>query len=279
MRALIRRTLTGLLVGGAAVPAAGVLAPPAAASPIACPPATSAALAEFFDGNLPGQLTADRVPGAVVSVAAGGTTAFTKGYGLADTERAVAFDATRSLVRIASISKLFTWTAVMQQVEAGRLDLDTDVNRYLTGFRVPDAYARPVTLRHLMSHTAGFEDVITGTGARDAADVPPLGRYLADHMPARIRPPGEISAYSNYGAALAGHIVSEVSGEPYDEYVQRHLLGPLGMTRSTAAEPVPAALARTWPAATTPTSPRRRCTRSPSTGCRRTARSPPPRRT
>jgi CubicO group peptidase (beta-lactamase class C family) len=239
MRALTCRIL---LIGCVAVPAVAP-AQPAVAAPVACPPATQAALTEFFDSALPSRLTAARVPGAAVSVAAGGTTAFAKGYGWADTEHAVPFDASRSLVRIASISKLFTWTAVMQQVEAGRLDLDTDVNRYLTGLRVPDTYARPVTLRHLMSHTAGFEDVITGTGARAAADVPPLARYLADHMPARIRPPGEVSAYSNYGAALAGHIVSEVSGEPYDRYVQRHLLDPLGMARSTAAEPVPTTLA------------------------------------
>ncbi|GGN46068.1 CubicO group peptidase (beta-lactamase class C family) [Actinoplanes campanulatus] len=242
MRALTRRTLISLFLGCVAVPAVAP-ARPAVAVPVACPTATPAALAGFFDGALPIRLTAARVPGAAVSVAAGGATAFAKGYGMADTERAVPFDASRSLVRIASISKLFTWTAVMQQVEVGRLDLDADVNRYLAGFQVPGTYDQPVTLRHLMSHTAGFEDVITGTGARDAAGVPPLGRYLADHMPARIRPPGEVSAYSNYGAALAGHIVSEVSGERYDQYIQRHLLDPLGMARSTAAEPVPAALA------------------------------------
>ncbi|GIE76423.1 FmtA-like protein [Actinoplanes philippinensis] len=242
MNALTRRTLLGLLVGCAAVPAV-IPARPAAAASVSCAPATQAAVSGFFDSALPGRLAADRVPGAAVSVVAGGATAFTKGYGSADTDRAVPFDASRSLVRIASISKLFTWTAVMQQVEAGRLDLDTDVNRYLTGFQVPATYDQPVTLRHLMNHTAGFEDFVTGTGARDAAEVPPLGDYLAAHMPARIRPPGEISAYSNFGAALAGHIVSEVSGEPYDTYLQRHLLDPLAMTRSTAAEPVPAALA------------------------------------
>ncbi len=167
---------------------------------------------------------------------------FAKGYGLADVERGVAFSASRSLVRIASITKLFTWTAVMQQVETGRLDLKADVNRYLNGFQIPATYPKPVTLQTLMDHTAGFEDHVIGTGARTAADVPPLGEYLADNMPARVRPPGEISAYSNYGAALAGHIVSEVSGEPYDVYVRRHLLEPLHMRHSTAAEPVPAPL-------------------------------------
>jgi CubicO group peptidase (beta-lactamase class C family) len=243
MRALTRRTLLGLIISVVAVPAAGAFARPAHAAPAGCTPATGAALTEFFDGALPDRMKQARVPGAAVSVAAGGRTAFTKGYGTADLEHRAPFDASRSLVRIASISKLFTWTAVMQQVQAGRLDLDADVNRYLTDVTVPNTYPQPVTLRHLMSHTAGFEGFSVGTAARDAADVPPLGDYLADHMPARIRPPGEISAYSNYGAALGGHIVAQVSGEAYDQYIQRHLLDPLGMARSTAAEPVPAALA------------------------------------
>lgn len=240
----VGRTLLGFLVGCAAVP--GVVtagAPQARAAPGACGAVTPAALGAFFDSRMPERLRESRVPGAAVSVAAGGTTAFARGYGVADLERGVPFDASRSLTRIASISKLFTWTAVMQQVEAGRLDLDADVSRYLTGFRIPATYRQPVTLRHLMSHTAGFEDVGVGIAARDAADVAPLDRYLADHMPARIRPPGVVSAYSNYGAALAGHLVAQVSGEPYDRYVQRHLFDPLGMTHSTAAEPVPPGLA------------------------------------
>jgi CubicO group peptidase (beta-lactamase class C family) len=192
-------------------------------------------VAAYFDGSVPGRLARDRVPGAVVSVVSGGRTVFANGYG--------GLSASRSLMRIASITKLFTFTAVMQQVEAGRLDLDADVNRYLTAFKVPATYPRPVTLRDLMDHTAGFEDQIIGTGARAAADVPPLGEYLAAHMPARIRPPGEVSGYSNYGAALAGYIVSQVTGEPWDQYVQHHILDPLGMAHTTATEPVPAALA------------------------------------
>ncbi len=164
---------------------------------------------------------------------------FAKGYGLADLQQQTPMSASGSLVRIASITKLFTWTAVMQQVEAGRLDLNADVNRYLKTFQIPAKYAQPVTLQHLMDHTAGFEDRIIGTGARTAQDVAPLGQYLAANIPARIRPPDEVSAYSNYGAALAGHIVAEVSGEPYEQYIQRHLLDPLGMAHSTAFEPVP----------------------------------------
>ena len=216
---------------------------PAFSAPAGCGSATPAALAGFFDTAVPGRLASDRVAGVVVSVVAGGKTAFAKGYGSADLEHQVAFDPARSLVRIASITKLFTWTAVMQQVEAGRLDLNADVNQYLKAFKIPATYPEPVTLLTLMDHTSGFEDYTIGAAARTSADVQPLEKYLADNMPARIRPPGEISAYSNYGAALAGYIVSQVSGEPYDRYVQRHLFEPLGMTHSTATEPVPAPLA------------------------------------
>jgi CubicO group peptidase (beta-lactamase class C family) len=237
------RILLSLLVSATVSPFAGSAAVPAFAGAPACAAATPAAVADFFDHAVPGQLSHDGVPGAVVSVVSGGTTVFAHGYGLSDAERGIPMDARRSLVRVGSITKLFTWTAVMQQVQAGRLDLDTDVNRYLKDFQIPATYPQPVTLQNLMDHTAGFEDQYIDTGARTAADVPPLGQYLARHIPARIRPPGEISAYSNFGAALAGYIVAQVSGEPYDQYVQHHLLDPLGMTRSTATEPVPAALA------------------------------------
>jgi CubicO group peptidase (beta-lactamase class C family) len=221
----------------------GGLAAPIQPAPADCAPPAPAAVSSYFDSHVPGGLTGHRVPGAVVSVVSGDRTIFSKGYGTADAENGVPFDPARSLVRIASISKLFTWTAVMQQVQAGRLDLHADVNGYLTGFQVPRTYPQPVTLQNLMDHTSGFEDRIIGTAARTAAGVTPLGKYLAENMPARIRPPGVISAYSNYGAALAGYVVAEVSGQSYDAYVRQHLLDPLGMTHSTAGEPVPAALA------------------------------------
>jgi CubicO group peptidase (beta-lactamase class C family) len=251
---LIRPPLA-LLAGCLAVPVVGVPAMPAwsapparsapasSAPPAGCVDPTTAAVSQLFDDAVAPRLAQDHVPGLVVSVVSAGRTVFAGGYGTADQEHDVAFDPARSLVRIASITKLFTWTAVMQQVQAGRLDLNADVNTYLSAFKVPATYPRPVTLQTLMDHTSGFEDRFIGAAAGSAADVPPLGDFLAANMPARIRPPGEVSAYSNYGAALAGYIVAQVSGEPFDQYVRRHILDPLGMTHSTATEPVPAAIA------------------------------------
>jgi len=232
-----------LAAATAAVPAVGLAPHPAQAAPADCATTTPATVAGYLDTAMPRLLSEHRVPGAVVSVVSSGQTVFAKGYGVADTARGTPFDASGTLVQVGSVTKLFTWTAVMQQVEAGRLDLHADVNRYLKGFQLPATFPEPVTLLDLMDHTAGFEDSTIGSYARTAADVPPLRDYLASHVPARIRPPGQISAYSNYGAGLAGYIVAQVSGEPYDEYVRRHLLDPLGMSRSTVSQPVPAALA------------------------------------
>ncbi|MGB7537035.1 MAG: serine hydrolase, partial [Anaerolineales bacterium] len=202
-------------------------------------PADPDEMESFFDGIMEKQMLSFHIPGATVSVVKDGGLSFAKGYGYADLEKRIPFNPETSLVRIASITKLFTWTAVMQLVEQGRLDLNTDVNTYLKTFQVPDTYPQPVTLAHLMAHTAGFEDRTIGTGARSKQDVPPLGEYLSRHLPARVRPPGLVSSYSNHGAALAGQIISEVIGMPYERYIQEYILDPLDMNHTTAWEPLP----------------------------------------
>ena len=131
----------------------------------------------------------------------------------------------------------------MQLAEQGKVDLHADVNTYLKTFHLPATYREPITLAHLLTHTAGFEDRGTGTYARTTSDLEPLGQWLAEHIPARVRPPGELTAYSNYGAVLAGYIVEQVSGLPYAQYVEQHLFQPLGMRSSTFRQPVPVDLA------------------------------------
>lgn len=192
----------------------------------------------FLDGFFAQQLEGYRIPGATVSVVRDGEVLFTKGYGQADVEAEEPVVADETLFRIASVSKLFTSTAVMQLVEEGKLDLDEDVNVYLDDVEIPNTYpGRPVTLHHLLTHTVGFEENFTGSGARDAADVEPLGEYLAGQMPARVRPPGEAMAYSNYGMNLAAHVVEEASDVPFERYVEENVLAPLGMGSTTFAQP------------------------------------------
>jgi CubicO group peptidase (beta-lactamase class C family) len=145
-----------------------------------------------------------------------------------------------TLFRPGSVSKLFTWTAVMQQVQAGKLNLDADVNQYLD-FKIPPRGGKPVTLRNLMTHTGGFAETAKYLIEFDKKPEP-LHDALARWVPDRIYAPGEIPAYSNYGASLAGYIVERVSGEPFDQYIERHIFQPLNMTHSTFDQPAPANL-------------------------------------
>jgi len=219
---------------------------PASAAPAsaAAPPAalTAQDVDAWLDGFMPYALRQADVAGAVVVVVKDDKVLTQKGYGFADVAARKPVDPETTLFRPGSISKLFTWTAVMQQVEAGKLDLDADVNRYLD-FKIPPYAGRPVTLRNLMTHTAGFEEHLKSLFVRSPSCLIPLDRFERDFLPRRIFPPGETPAYSNYGAALAGYIVQRVSGEPFEAYVERHIFAPLGMTHATFRQPLPAALA------------------------------------
>jgi CubicO group peptidase (beta-lactamase class C family) len=204
---------------------------------------TAADVAAFFDGIVPYAIRGGNIAGATISVVANGQIVFAKGYGFADVKAHRTVLADQTLFRVGSISKTFTWTAVMQLVQAGKLDLDRDVNDYLD-FRVPERFGKPITLRNLMTHTPGFEDTILDAQVPAASDFVPYRAYLVAHLPAEIFPPGKVVAYSNYGAMLAGYIVQRVSGEPYNEYIARHILQPLAMMHSTFEQPLPPALAK-----------------------------------
>jgi CubicO group peptidase (beta-lactamase class C family) len=213
-------------------------------------PTTVEDMEAFVDGFMDAQMKSGPVAGAIVIVVKDGQVFFQKGYGYEDVEKEVPVDPAQTLFRPGSVSKLFTWTSIMQLVEQGKLDLDADVNTYLKDFKVASTYPQPVTLRNIMTHTAGFED--GGVGylfAGKAEDLLPLGEWVAKHQPARVRPPttdwadGTHASYSNWATALAGHIVEVVSGQSFDDYVAQHIFQPLGMTRSTFGEPLPEALA------------------------------------
>jgi CubicO group peptidase (beta-lactamase class C family) len=199
-------------------------------------------LETFLDGIMSTQLETHNIPGATVSVVKDGEPFFAKGYGFADVERREPVVADETLFRMGSVNKLFTATAVMQLAEEGQLELETDVNIHLEDFQIPDTYPQPITLEHLLTHTAGFEEPFVGLSARNEEELRSLGEVLAEDMPARVRPPGELAAYSNYGMALAGYIVEQVSGMPFDRYVEENILEPLQMDNSTTRQPLPAEL-------------------------------------
>ena len=195
------------------------------------------------DGVLGKAVAEGDVPGAVLLAVKDGQVVFLRGYGLANLETKRPVDAGRTLFYVASLTKIFTATAVMQMVEQGKLDLQADVNHYLKTLQVDDTFPEPVTLAHLLTHTAGFDDRSIGYAARTADKAQPLGVYLARALPPRVRPPGQVTAYSNHGYGLAGYLVEVVSGKPYADYLEESIFRPLGMSRATARIPLPPHLA------------------------------------
>jgi CubicO group peptidase (beta-lactamase class C family) len=196
----------------------------------------------FVDGIMAAQRESLHTAGAVVVIVSDGKLYFSKGYGYADMAKSRAVDPEKTLFRIGSVSKLFTWTAVMQMAEQKKLDLTTDVNNYLSTFKIPETYSTPITLSHLLAHTAGFEDRVIGLFSHDPAALKPLRERLAGELPQRVRPPGRIAVYSNHGAALAGLIVQEVSAMPWEDFVEKNILEPLQIKHTTVRQPVPVSL-------------------------------------
>ncbi|MCP2030994.1 CubicO group peptidase (beta-lactamase class C family)/protein-S-isoprenylcysteine O-methyltransferase Ste14 [Okibacterium sp. HSC-33S16] len=253
--AAVAALLSGGVVSGSAhavVPATPAVAAPTTPEPVAL---TGTDVTAWLDGLVPAALTNAGIAGATVSVVSNGEVLTSRGYGLADrgTKGSVEavpdedarpeqpVDPDETLFRVGSVSKLFTATAVMQLVERGELDLDRDVDEYID-FDLPRHFDTTLTLRHLLSHTAGFEERIAGIiGYGDS--VPSLRDVLATDPPEQVYEPGTVPAYSNYGNALAGYIVERASGMPFAEYVESNVLEPVGMTSSRFAQPLPAELA------------------------------------
>ncbi len=206
-------------------------------------PADAAEIEAFFDGLMEVQLRHLDNVGATVSVVGSGEILFAKGYGYADLENGIEVDAESTLFRIGSVSKLFVWTTVMQLVEEGLLDLDTDINDYLEDLEIPNAWDEPVTLAHLLTHSPGFEDRVVGLFSNDEERLRPLSELLTEQNPARVRPPGVRPSYSNHGTAMAALIVETVAGKPWTEVLQERILDPLGMTSTTFDQPLPERLA------------------------------------
>ena len=214
------------------------------------PPATpsnihtlnSADLDAFFDGIIPLQLERSDVAGASVLVMKDGKLLLQKGYGYSNFKDKKPVDPAAAIFRLASISKLFTWVAVMQLQEQGKLDLDTDINQYLD-FQIRPAFGRPITIRNLMTHAGGFEDevrdIILVDDKKGPKQRPSLRDFLIHNQPRRLFPPGIVPGYSNYGVGVGSYIVQRVSGQSFEQYVADHIFTPLGMTHSTFFQPPP----------------------------------------
>ena len=226
----------------------GMVAIPASAHPsrssqfTTTGPTNSLELEAFIDGIMADQMSVNHIPGAIVSVVKDDKLVFEKGYGYSDYENRVPVDPQLTLFRVGSVSKLFVWTAVMQLVEQGKLSLDADINSYLD-FTIPATFPQPITMRNLLSHTAGFEDSGYTMHRLQPEQLISLEQYMKNTSPGPGLPSRQDLAYSNYGASLAGYIVERISGMPFSEYIEKYIFSPLGMAHSSFRQPLPANLA------------------------------------
>ncbi|AAK24076.1 serine hydrolase domain-containing protein [Caulobacter vibrioides] len=233
----------------ALTPTASRPAPVAAATPApVSPPAPGVTplprpdLEAFVDGVVQRAMTRDHIAGVTLSVVQNGQVVLKKGYGFSNLGQRKQVDPDKTLFRVASISKTFTWITLMNEIEAGRMRLDGPVNLYLPEpLQVKDQGKKTqIRLRDLMTHTSGFEDRALGQlFERDPNRVRPLYDYLRQERPRRVREPGLMPTYSNYGAALAGAAVSNVTGKPFEQLVSEEIIIPAGLTRTTFREARP----------------------------------------
>lgn len=209
-------------------------APAAAAERPSRPPSNGEELVAVIDELVPEQLADNEIPGAVVTVVDGGETVFSRGYGTADPTGEEAMDPEDTRLYAASEAKLFTAAAALQLVNQGKLDLDRDVNDYLKDIEVPDTYpGRPITLRHLLTYTSGFDYDVYGWSQWEAGELPSLAEFAGLVMPDRVRPPGELTAYNNFDFVLAGRLIEIASGQSYENYIAQHVFAPVEMEHSS----------------------------------------------
>ncbi len=197
----------------------------------------AAEIERIVDAAMADGLDASGVPGASIALVHNGKVLLAKGYGTADLDAGTPATADTPF-RIASLSKLFTATAILRLDQRGALDLHDDIDRYLD-FPLLRDFPEAITIHRLLTHTAGFETTDIGDAARSVEDVMPLATLIQSCMVRQSHAPGEIYAYSNHGYALLGLLIEKATGQSFDSAMDSLVLQPLGMSRSSFTQPLP----------------------------------------
>lgn len=213
-----------------------------ATAPSAASPAASAIsdsqenTAAFLDAFFARADVLSQASAFVVSVVQDGRVLAEKGYGVTDKTSGKPVDPADTTFRIGSVSKVFTVLALMQLVDQGKVSLQDDIQKYLGGYKLTNPFDKPVTVEMLLTHTTGFEvrDPTDANILYDPSQKPlELKEALFEIFPPVVREPGTSYMYDNFASGLVGYIVQEASGEPFNEYMIKHVFEPLGMTSSS----------------------------------------------
>jgi len=190
-------------------------------------------LGTFLDAYFAEQMETHHIPELVFIMVKDGKVFFSKGYGYADIETQTPFDPEETVLTTASLAKGFTAVGVLQLYERGLIDLNEDIRPYFKDFQLDTRFSEPLTFANLLTHTDGFETRLIGVAGQTEAELLPLGELLETYLPTQIYPPGEYMTYSDYAANLAGYLIQEISGIPYEHYIAENIFTPLGMKDST----------------------------------------------
>lgn len=190
-----------------------------------------------IDSIIEETMTEHDVAGATVAYVEGDEIVHTEGYGYADYEAGESVDPDETSFMIGSVSKLLVWTAVMQGVEDGTLDLDEPIGTYLDDYEFEGD--DEVTLAHLATHSGGYDDRFKGIFVQEHSEIEEWERKLESEMPPQIWEPGETISYSNHGTVLAGLVIQEAYGKSLESYIEDEIFDPLGMDSATFVQPAP----------------------------------------
>lgn len=196
----------------------------------------SGQLNSVLDTLITKEMKKQHLPGVVFVMVKDGKVVFEKGYGFANLEKQKTVSTDKTIFRIGSITKVFTAMAILQLAERKNISLDEDVNKYLKHVRIDNKYPGPVRFRHLLTHTAGFDQIGRRRQVAKPSERPTLQEFLKNEL-VRIRPSGVASCYDTYGITLAGHLVEEISGQTYPDYLKNSIFKPLGMSNANVETP------------------------------------------
>src|SRR5256885_971333 len=192
-----------------------------------------ARLAAELEPKIKEEIQQGHLPGFAIGVVKNGKLIYAKGFGVAQLGATTPITS-KSLFHMASVTKTFVATSVMQLIEKRKIDLDAPVIRYLPYFKLNDERYRTITIRQMLSHTSGIPDTVTYNWDKPEYDAGALERFVRSIADQKlVFAPGEKFAYSNTAYEMLGDVIAKVSGESFEDYVQHNILTPVGMKDST----------------------------------------------
>lgn len=192
---------------------------------------TDAPLIAKIDSTFNKLLGEKNVPGAIFAMVHGDSIVMLRGYGVAHVDKATPVDPTKTIFRVASVSKGVSAIGVMQMVDKGLIDLNEPVNKYLKNFRLPDQLGT-TTMAHLMTHSSGYDQRGSDRRTLDPSKMVPMVKYFPSAMPDQVLPPGKILSYSTWIGSIAGYTTEEISGVPFNDWMKTNVFQPMEMNRT-----------------------------------------------